>query len=212
MSWSSRTATLVLCAVNFLGLILAPTGMAEAQVPPAPSPLPPPAPDTLPVPAPIPVAPPSPAAAPPGRRASRADAEARVDGIIARVSAVHAGVGFTAPVGNYIRAGLVGAVGFSRNGLSGRLDGVARFHFDPFRQSRWAPYGGGGISGRFDREAYYCPLGGCVEPRGKARAYLLLLLGLDGPIYSGVTPSFELGLGGGGRIGLILRRATAERR
>jgi hypothetical protein len=199
MSWSSRTATLVLCAVNFLGLILAPTGIAEAQVPPAPSPLPPPAPDTLPVPAPIPVAPATPAAAPPGRRASSADPEVRVDGIIARVSAVHAGLGFTAPVGNYIRAGLAGAVGFSRNGLSGRVDGVARFHFDPFRQSRWAPYGGGGISGRFDRDE-------------KTRAYLMLLLGLDGPVYSGATPSFELGLGGGGRIGLILRRATAERR
>ena len=101
--------------------------------------------------------------------------------------------------GTYVRTGAVAAVGFSRDGLSGRLDAMARFHFDPVRQSRWAPYGGGGLSGRFDRGE-------------KARAYLMLLLGLDGPVYGGATPSFELGLGGGTRIGVIIRRATAERR
>jgi len=89
---------------------------------------------------------------------------------------------------------------------------VARFHFDPFRQSRWAPYGGGGISGRFDRGARCCRLNDGPETGESARAYLLLLLGLDGPVYGGATPSFELGLGGGARIGVIFRRATAERR
>ena len=79
------------------------------------------------------------------------------------------------------------------------LDGLARFHLDPFRQSRWAPYGGAGISGRFDRVS-------------GARAYLLVVAGLDGPIRNGMTPSVELGLGGGARLGVILRRATGERR
>jgi len=127
------------------------------------------------------------------------DAEVRLDGIIARVGAVQLGAGATAVAGNYVRIGMDGAVGFSRHGLSGRIDGLARFHFDPFRQSRWAPYGGGGISGRFDREE-------------KARAYLLVFLGIDGPIIGSVTPSFELGLGGGGRVGIILRQARKERR
>jgi hypothetical protein len=135
----------------------------------------------------------------PAAKASILDPEFRIDGIIARVSALQVGAGVTMVAGTYVRSGIVGALGFSRDGLSGRIDGIARFHFDPFRQSRWAPYGGGGISGRFDRIA-------------GARAYLLLLAGLDGPVRNGMTPSVELGLGGGARIGVILRRATGERR
>lgn len=140
--------------------------------------------------APRPVAPATPA---------RFDPEFRLDAIVARVSAFQAGVGVTLVTGTYVRSGIVGGLGFSRDGLSGRIDGLARFHFDPFRQSRWAPYGGGGISGRFDR-------------RAGARVYLLLLAGIDGPAKGGMTPSFELGLGGGARIGVIFRRATGERR
>lgn len=125
--------------------------------------------------------------------------EIRVDALLATVSAVHVGAGATMVTGTYVRTGIVGGVGFSRDGLSGRLDGFARFHLDPFSQSRWAPYGGGGISGRFDREV-------------GARAYLLLLAGVDGPKTGGMTPAIELGLGGGARIGMVLRRATGERR
>jgi hypothetical protein len=127
------------------------------------------------------------------------DGEVRLDGIIARVDAIHLGVGATTVVGTYVRMGIDGAVGFNRHGLSGRIDGLARFHFDPFRQSRWAPYGGGGVSGRFDKGE-------------KARAYLLVFLGIDGPVSGSVTPSFELGLGGGGRVGIILRQARKDRR
>lgn len=176
MSPASRTATFVVCAV---GSLIA-SGGAGAQLPPAPSPVPAPAPAPRPV-------------------SRSVTPEVRVDGIIARLSAVHFGAGFTLGAGTYLRTGVTGAVGFSRNGLSGRVDGLARFHFDPFRQSRWAPYGGGGLSGRFDRGE-------------KARAYIVLLLGLDGPVYNGATPSFELGLGGGARVGVIVRRAAAERR
>ncbi|MFN2603017.1 MAG: hypothetical protein ABR582_09710 [Gemmatimonadaceae bacterium] len=127
------------------------------------------------------------------------DAEMRLDGIISRVPAAQLGVGLMATAGYYVRIGADGALGFSQHGLSGRIDGLARFHFDPFRQSRWAPYGGGGISGRF-------------EKREKGRAYLLVFLGMDGPIEGSVTPSLELGLGGGARIGIILRQSRKERR
>lgn len=197
MSSRARRATLVLCAVGSLFAANA----AEGQEPPSPSPVPVPAPVPAPVPLPAPAPPPAspPAVAQPETRASKVAPEVRLDGIIARLSALHLGAGFTVAAGTYVRTGVVAGVGFSRNGLSGRIDGVARFHFDPFRQSRWAPYGGGGVSGRFDSDE-------------KARAYLLLLFGLDGPIYNGATPSFELGLGGGARIGVIVRRATAERR
>ena len=211
MRSGARRAILVLCAVGALFAANA----AKGQEPPPPSPVPPPAPAPAPVPPPAPApaqqlpAPPPPPPAPPppappavpqtATRPRKVAPEIRLDGIIARLSALHLGAGFTAAAGTYVRTGVIGGVGFSRNGLSGRIDGVARFHFDPLRQSRWAPYGGGGISGRFDKDE-------------KARAYLLLLLGLDGPVYNGATPSFELGLGGGARIGVIFRRATAERR
>ena len=127
------------------------------------------------------------------------DAEVRADGIFSRVSAGQIGVGLMTTAGYYVRMGGDGALGFSRHGLSGRLDGLARFHFDPFRQSRWAPYGGGGISGRFDKGE-------------KARAYLLVFLGMDGPISGSVTPSIEVGLGGGARVGIILRQGRKDRR
>lgn len=165
---------------------------------PAPAPAPPPVPVPAPVLAPLPAAVRAPAPALPAKP-SILDPEFRIDGIIARVSAVQAGVGVTMVAGTYVRSGIVGWLGFSRDGLSGRIDGFARFHFDPFRQSQWAPYAGAGISGRFDRIA-------------GARAYLLLFLGIDGPIRHRMTPSAELGLGGGARIGVIIRRATGERR
>ena len=127
------------------------------------------------------------------------DAEMRLDGIISRVSAIQLGVGLMTTAGYYVRVGADGALGFSQHGLSGRVDGLARFHFDPFRQSRWAPYGGGGISGRFDKGE-------------RGRAYLLVFLGIDGPVEGSVAPTFELGLGGGARIGVILRQARKDRR
>jgi hypothetical protein len=197
MSWRACRATLVLCAA---GCLLAGV-VAAGQEPPPPSPVPLPAPVPAPLPVPVPAPPPAAPAvvAQPEKRAAFVAPEVRLDGIIARVSAIHFGAGITVPAGTYVRTGVITAVGFSRDGLSGRVDAIARFHFDPFRQSRWAPYGGGGISGRFDSDE-------------KARAYILLLFGLDGPVYNGATPTFELGLGGGARIGVIVRRAAAERR
>jgi hypothetical protein len=170
--WSSLKATMLLCALLLVIQPIGFAGEAAAQVQ-RPS--------------------------EPDNRLRKIDPELRVDVIGARVSALHAGVGVSTVTGTYLRTGIIGALGFSRDGLSGRVDGLTRFHFDPFRQSRWAPYGGGGISGRFDR-------------REKPRAYLLLLFGMDGPVKRGWTASFEAGLGGGARIGAIIRRATAERR
>jgi hypothetical protein len=98
-----------------------------------------------------------------------------------------------------VRSGLDLAAGATADGASGRVDLFARFHFDPFRERKWGPYGGGGISARFD------------EGR-KWRPYLLAFVGLDGPASGGVAPAVELGLGGGARIGVILRRAAPNRR
>jgi hypothetical protein len=125
--------------------------------------------------------------------------EGRIDGMLAGPPAIHAGVGITQPLGTYVRAGVVGAVGGSSDGVSGRSDLFARFHLDPFRQHRWAPYAGGGLTARFDADR-------------RTRYYLLILAGVDGPAADGIATSIEAGLGGGGRIGVTIRRATAERR
>jgi len=131
--------------------------------------------------------------------ASPITVEVRLDALFARVDAIHAGVGATVPLGNYVRAGIVGATGLSGDGHSARIDVLARFHLDPFRESRWAPYAGGGLTTRFDRGR-------------NAHTYLMLLAGIDGPAANGLGTSVEAALGGGGRVGIILRRTRRERR
>jgi hypothetical protein len=131
--------------------------------------------------------------------------EVRVDGIFARSSAVEAGYGISIPTGIYMRTGLVAGAGVGRHGIESRADFISRFSLDPFRQSRWAPYGGGGLSGRFR------PLAD-----GGAKAFLLVFLGIEGPLpagkMSGWVPAVEVGLGGGARVGLLLRRGINGRR
>ena len=131
--------------------------------------------------------------------------EWRLDGLFARTSGVEGGLGVSVPTGIYVRNGIVGGVGVGSHGVEGRTDLVSRFSLDPFRQSRWSLYGGGGISGRYRTTA-----------DGGAHAYLLILVGLEGPLplgrTSGWVPAFEVGLGGGARVGVIVRRGLNARR
>jgi hypothetical protein len=135
----------------------------------------------------------------------RIQSEGRLDAMFARSSGVEAAYGFTVPVGIYVRSGIVAGVGVGRHGAQGRTDFIARFSFDPFRQTRWAPYAGAGLSGRYRSEL-----------DGGAQAYLLVFLGVEGPLplgeLSGWVPAVEVGLGGGTRVGLILRRGVNARR
>jgi hypothetical protein len=131
--------------------------------------------------------------------------EVRVDGIFARTTGIEGALGVSLPAGIYVRTGLVAGIGGGPHGAEGRTDLVARFSMDPFRQSRWAPYAGAGLSGRY-RSA----------DAGGSRAYLLVFLGLEGPLANGATagwvPAIELGLGGGARVGFAMRTAMAGRR
>lgn len=131
--------------------------------------------------------------------------EYRLDAIVAHTTGVEAGVGLSVPVGLYVRTGIVGGIGAGAHGAEGRTDLFSRFSLDPFRQSRWAPYAGGGISGRY-RSAR----------DGGSRAYLLIFLGVEGPLAagrtSGIVPALEIGLGGGARFSVILRRGINGRR
>jgi hypothetical protein len=131
--------------------------------------------------------------------------EFRVDALVAHTTGVEAGLGLSVPAGIYVRTGLVAGIGVGRYGAEGRTDLISRFSLDPFRQSRWAPYVGGGISGRYRSKL-----------DGGSRAYLLVFLGIEGPLpigaTSGLVPAIELGLGGGARFGVVLRRGINARR
>lgn len=127
--------------------------------------------------------------------------EVRLD-VITSPAAVHAGVGATVPLGTYVRAGLIGGLGAGSGALDARTDLIGRFHLDPFRERRWAPYAGGGVSVRYSG-----------EDDEATRGYLLVFIGMEGPVSRrGWSPAIEAGLGGGARIGVALRRGIPGRR
>jgi len=135
----------------------------------------------------------------------RFQTEGRIDGLFSAQTAVHAGVGLSFPAGLYVRTGVVAGAGIGRHGLDARTDFIGRFSFDPLRQSPWAPYAGAGVSARFNSTA-----------EGGAKGYLLFFLGLEGPVPPGRmdswVPAFEVGLGGGARVGVVFRKAVRGRR
>lgn len=111
--------------------------------------------------------------------------------------AILGGAGIAVPVGTYARIGAVVAAGTfvdapHRTAL--RADALLRFHLDPFRQFRRAPYGAAGITAQRGRT-------------GTWRPYLLLRAGVEGSPHAGWIPALEAGLGGGAHVSLALRRA-----
>jgi len=140
--------------------------------------------------------------------------EARLDLIAGQEPAVQAGVGLQIPVGYYVRVGLDGAVGLSLQDratpvgsadsppgpLDARADLLVRFLLDPFRQSAYGLSLGGGLSAR-------------AEPGDRVRPRLLVALDLEGRRSSrGLVPALQLGLGGGVRAGIVLRRGAKTMR
>jgi hypothetical protein len=132
--------------------------------------------------------------------------EARLDYLGPEPHAVHAGVGLNVPVGTYLRVGLIGAGGTSwndgRTGTSLRADVIGRFTFDPFRERRWGLSAGAGLSVRHDQ---------VNSERGRTRPLLALVIDLEGPRAGSFAPALQLGLGGGARIGAIVRHAGRGR-
>jgi hypothetical protein len=136
--------------------------------------------------------------------------EARLDVIAGHQPAVQAGAGVQIPAGYYVRVGLDAAVGLatgereapagSADSPPGRLDGRAdllvRFLLDPFRQSAYGLSLGGGLSAR-------------AEPGDRVRPRLLVAMDLEGRRSTrGLVPALQLGLGGGVRLGVVLRRGA----
>ena len=122
--------------------------------------------------------------------------ELRLDAMGGRRSSVQGAIGIDIPAGPYARVGLLagaGALTGTPSGAAGRVDVLARFLLDPYRQSRWGLSAGGGVSLRADA-------GDRVRPN------LLIALDLEGPRTShGFSPAFQVGFGGGVRGGAGLR-------
>jgi hypothetical protein len=128
--------------------------------------------------------------------------EMRADLLTAPSAGAQVGAGANIAAGYYLRVGLDAAGGAdvkSGAATSGRADIVARYILDPFGEFRWGPYVGGGFTASWDR-------------RAARRGDLLLLVGVEGPAHAGWRTSVELGLGGGARLGVVLRRARSNAR
>ncbi len=127
----------------------------------------------------------------------------RVDALIDRDPGAQVAVGVATPVDYNVRFAVDAGVGvvhrFDAMEAAGRLDLTVRWLSDPFRQSRWAISAGGGIGERF--EAHRGP-----------RTVAIVTVGVEGPSDGVWVPGVELGLGGGVRAGVTLRRAPRRQR
>jgi hypothetical protein len=123
----------------------------------------------------------------------------RVDVLGSDPTAVQLGAGVALPLGIYARLGLAAGAGVGLGDAtvgSGRAEGIVRFLLDPFAQSRWGVSGGAGLAVRHDAGV-------------GTRASLTLVVDVEGrPRAGGWIPALQLGLGGGVRGGLVLRRVT----
>ncbi len=137
------------------------------------------------------------------QRAAKVRPEIRVDAIAARARTIQVGFGLAQPFGTYTRivgvtaAGIASHHGKSISAL--RADLTTRFVLDPFWESRWALYGAGGVSVMYDEIDEWRPV-------------VIAALGIEGPRTGTVAPAFELGLGGGVRLGFALRRVRGDLR
>lgn len=129
--------------------------------------------------------------------------EARVDAVLSPAGGVMAGLGVNVRAGWYARLGLAltaGAISTSGDlAATQRLDVTARFLFDPFAEGRRALYAGAG-------------LGAQRSASGEVEGILLGIVGVEGRSEGRIVPSVELTLGGGARLGVVLRSKRPQGR
>ncbi|GJG85591.1 hypothetical protein tb265_07720 [Gemmatimonadetes bacterium T265] len=110
--------------------------------------------------------------------------------------------GLEGDAGLYARLGLVAGVG-ATTGSGGRavgeVAGIGRFLLDPLRQAPRGIYATGGLAVRVERTA-------------RPRTFVLAGLGLEGRPLGRVVPAIEAGVGGGARLGVVLRPLRPGRR
>ena len=140
--------------------------------------------------------------------------ELRGDAIFrSHVTSLQLGAGVQVPAGIYVRIGVDAAAGYDitssdrtlvgndvnvgRTGsASGRVDIIGRFLLDPFRQTPYGLSAGAGLSLR-------------ATEGDRVRPLLLAVVDLEGRRSAGGwSPALQLGLGGGVRVGVVLRRSA----
>jgi len=123
--------------------------------------------------------------------------EFRADAIVARQTAAQVGAGVVMPLGIYVRLSVDAAGGatFADGGTraSGRVDAISRFLLDPFRETPIALSVGGGLTVPY------------VDGQGRVRPYLTAVIDVEGRRHRSITPALQVGLGGGARVGIVLR-------
>jgi hypothetical protein len=129
--------------------------------------------------------------------------EFRGDLIAGRTTAAEFGAGIHVPLGYYVRLGIIGAAGVTwRDGeslTSGRIDVIARYLLDPFREVSWAPSFGAGMSVQY------------VDGDTRVRPYLAMVADVEGPrLRRRFSPVIQLGLGGGARFTLAVRTSRGQ--
>jgi hypothetical protein len=129
-------------------------------------------------------------------------AEIRADAIVGNGTAAQAGVGGVIPLGAYVRFSVDGAAGSTwRDGgahASGRVDAIGRFLLDPYREMPFGLSLGGGLS---------VPV---TQGDKRARPYLTAVADIEGRRRGSVTPALQIGLGGGARLGVVLRMSPGR--
>lgn len=126
-------------------------------------------------------------------------AEYRSDAIFGRGAAVQAGAGLVFPLGVYTRLSADAAAGPLFDGghvhASGRVDVIARFLLDPVRETPIGVSLGGGLTLPY------------AEGDKRLGTFLTAVIDIEGRASRGFTPALQLGLGGGTRVGIVLRRS-----
>lgn len=129
--------------------------------------------------------------------------ELRVDLVAGEAAALHVGAALGFPAGVYVRPVLAVAAGPARHDgatrSSVRVDALARFHLDPFKEQRTGWYAAAGLSALHD-------------PWQDWRGLLTVAIGLELPSRAGGVWALEAGLGGGVRVGIALRQTRPGRR
>jgi hypothetical protein len=123
--------------------------------------------------------------------------EFRIDVIAGSGTAVHGGAGIVIPLGVYTRASIDAAAGARWRDdavrASGRVDVIARFLLDPFREVPAGLSLGGGLTVPY------------TEGDATVRPYITAVIDVEGRMWRRLTPALQLGLGGGTRVGLVFR-------
>ena len=129
-------------------------------------------------------------------------AEYRADGIFGRGASAQGGVGASIPLGIYVRLGVDAAAGAAwrdqTTRAAGRVDVIGRFLLDPFRETPVALSFGGGVSVPY------------TDGDPHVRPYLTVVIDVEGRMRGPVTPALQIGLGGGTRVGVVLRASKAR--